>query len=257
MLSSLTGELVLYCSTVAIHQQLVSQRFFLYPPKLTWLSICLLLSICLITTLTHNLARGDNCDAMTGSLNEDVEQLRQRLNSLPQSQVEPPLIVVSGLPGTGKSFFCRKLVERLPFLILSSDTLRKILFSSPRYKESENKRLFPACHALIEELLRKGIPVIFDATNLLERHREYLYRAAKRAEAKLILVCVEAPSEVVRQRLLAREKATVPQDDSEADWDAYNKMKPRRERISRNHFVVDTSQDITPVIDKIVRAAKR
>ena len=165
--------------------------------------------------------------------------------------------MVSGLPGTGKSFFCHKLVERLPFLILSSDTLRKILFPSPRYKESENKRLFSACHALIEELLRKGIPVIFDATNLLERHREYLYRAAKRAEANLILVCVEAPSEVVRQRLLAREKADVLQDDSEADWDVYNRMKPRRERISRNHFVLDTSQDITPVIDKLVRAATR
>jgi len=207
--------------------------------------------------LTHNLAHGDNCYAMTGSLTEDVEQLRQRLDSLPQPQVEPPLIVVSGLPGTGKSFFCRKLVERLPFLILSSDALRKILFPSPQYEENESKRLFSACHALIEELLRKGIPVIFDATNLLERHREYLYRAAKRAEAKLILVYVEAPSEVVRQRLLAREKSAVPQDDSEADWDVYNKMKPRRQRISRSHFVVDTSQDITPVIDKIVRAAKR
>jgi predicted kinase len=218
----------------------------------------LLLSICcLVTTLTHNLAHSDNCNAMTGGLNKDVEKLRQRLNNLPQPQVEPPLIVVSGLPGTGKSFFCRKLAERLPFLILSSDTLRKILFSSPRYKESENKRLFSTCHALIEELLRKGIPVIFDATNLLERHREYLYRAAKRAEAKLILVYVEAPSEVVRQRLLAREQVAALQDDSEACWDVYNKMKPRRERISRNHFVVDTSQDITPVIDKIVRAAKR
>jgi predicted kinase len=194
---------------------------------------------------------------MTGSLDKDVEKLKQSLNSLPQPQVEPPLIVISGLPGTGKSFFCRKLVERLPFLILASDTLRRILFPSPRYKESENKRLFSACHALIEELLTKGIPVIFDATNLLEHHREYLYRAAERAKAKLILVCVEAPAEVVRQRLLAREKAAVPQDDSEAGWEVYNKMKPRRERISRNHFVVDTSQDITTVIDKIVRAAER
>jgi hypothetical protein len=34
-------------------------------------------------------------------------------------------------------------------------------------------------------------------------------------------------------------------------------MKPRREKISRNHFVVDTSQDISTAIDKIVRATKR
>jgi hypothetical protein len=61
----------------------------------------------------------------------------------------------------------------------------------------------------------------------------------------------------VRQRLLAREKAAMSQYDSEAGWEVYNKMKPRREKISRNHFVVDTSQDITPVIVKIVRATKR
>jgi len=191
------------------------------------------------------------------SLDEDVEKLRRSLNSLPQPRVGPPLIVVSGLPGTGKSFFCRKLAEKLPFLILASDSLRKILFPLPQYQENENKRLFSACHVLIEELLSKGVPVIFDATNLLEHHREYFYRAAERAGAKLILVWVEAPIEVVRQRLLVREKVALPQYDSEAGWEVYNKMKTRRERISRNHLVVDTSQDITAVIDKIVRATKR
>jgi hypothetical protein len=194
---------------------------------------------------------------MASSFYEDVETLRRSLNGLPQPQVRPTLIVVSGLPGTGKSFFCRNLAEKLPFLILASDALRKVLFPTPQYNEQENKRLFSACHVLIEELLRKGIPVIFDATNLLEHHREYLYRAAARAGAKLILVWVEAPPEVVRQRLLARERTVVPQSDSEAGWEVYNKMKPRREKISRNHLVVDTSQDITAAVDKIVRATSR
>jgi predicted kinase len=191
---------------------------------------------------------------MAGGLDEDVRKLRQQLYDLPQPQIEPILIVVSGLPGTGKSFFARKLAERLPFLILASDTLRKVLFPSPHYEESENKRLFSACHVLIEELLMEGIPVIFDATNLLEHHREYLYRAAERANAKLIVVWVEAPTEVVRQRLLARKEANMTQDDSEADWEVYTKMKPRKQKISRNHLVLDTSQDTNAVIDKIVRA---
>jgi predicted kinase len=135
--------------------------------------------------------------------------------------------------------------------------LRRTLFPTPQYNEQENKRLFSACHVLIEELLKKGIPVIFDATNLLEHHREYLYRAAERAGAKLILVWVEAPPEVVRQRLLAREAAAVPQSDSQAGWEIYNRMKPRRQKISRNHLVVDTSHDITAAVDKIVRTAGR
>ncbi len=183
--------------------------------------------------------------------------MRQSLANLPQAQVEPPLVVVSGLPGTGKSFFCRKLAERLPFVVLASDTLRKVLFPCPAYDESENRRLFPACHALIEELLGKGIPVIFDATNLLERHREYLYHIADKTRAKLILVCVEAPPEVVRQRLLARERGVDSQNDSQAGRDVYQRMKSRKERPRCNHFVVDTSRDIAPVIDKIMRVIKR
>ena len=141
--------------------------------------------------------------------------------------------------------------------MLNDLTLRKILFPFPQYKEDENKRFFPACYALIGEFLRKGIPVIFDATNLLERHREYLYHAAGKAGVRLILVLVEAPAEVIRQRLLAREKEVALQDDSEASWEVYQKMKPRREKISRNHFVVDTSQDVTAAINKIMRVIKR
>jgi len=40
-----------------------------------------------------------------GSPDGDVEKLRQSLNTLPQPQVGPPLIVVSGLPGTGQVVF--------------------------------------------------------------------------------------------------------------------------------------------------------
>jgi len=56
---------------------------------------------------------------MPGSLTAEVEKLRQSLNGLPQPQVEPPFIVVSSLASTGKSFFCRKLAERLPFPTLA------------------------------------------------------------------------------------------------------------------------------------------
>jgi hypothetical protein len=194
---------------------------------------------------------------MLVSLNEDVERLRQSLDGLPPAQVEPALVVVCGLPGTGKTFFCRKLAERVPFVILESDALRKILFPSPGYNEDENKRLFPACHALIGELLGEGIPVIFDATNLLERHREQLYHAADKVGARVILVRVEAPPELVRRRLLDRGKKLDLQDHSRASWEVYQRMRPRKDKICRNHFVVDTSQDITPAIDKIVRAIRK
>ena len=186
----------------------------------------------------------------------DVQLLAESLGQLPDPVVEPALIVISGLPGTGKSYFGNKLAERLPFLILESDALRKALFSSPTYTPQESSRLFQAIHHLIEGLLKKGIPLILDATNLSERYRERLYNIADRLNGKLILVRVEAPPDLVHERLKARSEKE-SEDKSDADWAVYQMMKPAVQKIHRKHYAVDTSRDITPVLDKIVREVNR
>ena len=188
----------------------------------------------------------------------DAERLLESLPQLPEPVVRPAFIVVSGLPGTGKSYFCRRLVERIPLVILESDAMRKVLFPLPAYSAAESARLFQAIHHLIELLLKKGIPVVLDATNLSERNREHLYNIADRLNARLVLVRVEAPSEVVRERLMNRAEApALAEDHSEADWTVFQKMKTSVQKIGRNHFAVDTSRDITPVLNKIVREVNR
>ena len=187
----------------------------------------------------------------------DAQRLSASLGQLPEPVVKPALIVVSGLPGTGKSYFCGKLAERLDFIILESDALRKTLFPLPTYSLTESSHLFQTIHMLIEELLKKGVPLILDATNLSERYRERLYNIADRLNVRLILVRVEAPPEVVYERLKARARGTNPKDKSDADWAVFQKMQPTVEKIRRNHYAVDTSRDITPVIDKIVREANQ
>ncbi len=181
----------------------------------------------------------------------DVQRLTESLGELPELVAEPVFIAVSGLPGTGKSYFCSKLAERLPVVILQSDALRKVLFPSPSYSPQEQSRLFGAVRLLIESLLKKGNSLILDATNLSERHREYSYGIAERLGVKLILVRVEAPPRVVYQRLKARRENL--ESKSDADWVIYQRMKPSVQKMRRNHYVVDTSHDITPVLDKIVR----
>jgi len=181
----------------------------------------------------------------------DVQRLTESLGELPELVAEPVFIAVSGLPGTGKSYFCSKLAERLSFIILESDSLRKALFPSPSYSPQESSRLFETVRLLIERLLKKGNSLILDATNLSEQHREYLYSIADRLGVKLVLVRVEAPPWVVHERLKARRENLGSKSD--ADWAIYQRMKPSVQKIRRNHYAVDTSRDITPVLDKIVR----
>lgn len=187
----------------------------------------------------------------------DVQRLTESLEQFPEPVVRPAFIVVSGLPGTGKSYFCNQLVQQLPLVILESDALRKVLFPSPVYSPQESSHLFQTIHRLIERLLKRGIPLILDATNLSEREREYLYRIADRLDAKLILVRVEAPPEVVQERLKARQEKINLVNKSDADWAVYQKMKSSVQKIRHNHYAVDTSRDITPVLDKIVKEVRR
>jgi predicted kinase len=162
--------------------------------------------------------------------------------------------VVSGLPGTGKSYFTARLAEKAEFAVLESDALRKVLFTSPDYSPNESSRLFRAVHALIKRMLDRGIPMVLDATTLSEAHREQLYSIAERTGARLVLVEVTAPPELVYSRLEKRRSMRADRlDSSDADWEVYLRMKPAAERIGRGHYSVDTSQDIAPVIDRVLR----
>jgi predicted kinase len=193
----------------------------------------------------------------SSQLSSDLLRLKEGLGSLPEAVATPGFVVVSGLPGTGKTFFCKKLAEKQSFYIIESDALRKVLFPSPDYSPAESSRLFAAMHSLIEWLLKNGVPVCFDATNLSEYNREYLYRISDRAGARLVLVSVEAPPAVAYQRLQARRNGDIPDSKSDADLEIYRQMKPKAEKIRRSHFVVDTSRDITPVVDKVIHTLNR
>jgi hypothetical protein len=185
----------------------------------------------------------------------DADRLTESLREFPLPVAEPVLVVVSGLPGTGKSFFCRRLAERLPSVILESDALRRMLFPQADYSQAESTRLFKAIRLLAKRLLRKGFCIIIDATNLSERYREYFYSIAERLDVKLIIVSVKAPPLLVKERLAGRSGNL--DGKSEADWQVYMKMKSSVEKITRKHYAVDTSRDITPVIDRIMRETGR
>ena len=157
----------------------------------------------------------------------DIQLIAESLGQgqLPDLVAEPTLIVVSGLPGTGKSYFCKKLAERLPSFILESDALRKVIFPTPTYTSQESSKLFQTIHYFVEELLKRGMPLILDATNLSERYRERLYNIADRLYARLILVRIEAPPDLVRERLKIRAEGKTPEDKSDADWAVYQKSE--------------------------------
>lgn len=180
-------------------------------------------------------------------LERDIAQL------LPAHSEHPFLVALAGLPGTGKSHFARELGKRLPLVVLESDWLRKVMVPWPEYTWGESARLFAACHLLLEEFLDQGRRVVFDATNLTELFRRPLFQIARRASAPAALVRLTAPQETVRRRLAERAAGLHPGDHSDAGWLIYSRMLPHEEAIQRQHLTVDSSNDISPALEEVVR----
>ncbi len=57
--------------------------------------------------------------------------------------------------------------------------------------------------------------------------------------------------------LKLRQQGRDIETKSDAGWEVYQRMAPTIQKIRRNHYVVDTSRDITPVLDKIARELRR
>ena len=189
---------------------------------------------------------------------QDVKRLRQvlELDQRPApTGAEPPpaLVVLCGLPGTGKSHFARQLTQRWPSVVLGSDRLRKTLVSRPQYTPEEHRRVFSAAYRLLEELLAEGHRVIFDAVNLHEGSREPARQIARRAGVPLLLIQLTAPPGLVRRRLQDRVAGANCDGFSDADWQIYCNMRPAQQPVRGPHLLVDTSKDIGPALEEVLR----
>jgi predicted kinase len=167
----------------------------------------------------------------------------------------PVLIMMSGLPGSGKSHLSQRLAQQLSAVVIESDHVRKALFPEPTYSAQESTIVHRTCQRTMRRLLSKGVRVIFDATNLVEFQREVLYSLAERSGAALLIVRTVAPEQVIRERLEQRKDST--QSASDADWRIYRRMSKREQRIDRTHLCIDTSHDIDDAVRKIIRTVRR
>lgn len=97
------------------------------------------------------------------------------------------VILTKGLPGSGKSTWCKNLIDKHPnkYKRINKDDLRSMLDNSKHSKDNENFVL-QVRDAMILIAIENGKHVIIDDTNLATKHQERI-KALIKGKAELVI----------------------------------------------------------------------
>ena len=172
---------------------------------------------------------------------------------LPERSQSPTLVVLCGLPGTGKSHFARELSSRAPFVRLSSDRTRKLLVAQPSYSRREHRRVFSAMNVLTRGYLLDGYSVVFDATNLNEGVRAPLYAVAEAVGVDPLIIRFTAEPGLIWKRMAERADGLADAGQSDAGWEVYTRMAVADQPVPRPHILVRGPEDAEEALEETLR----
>jgi uncharacterized protein len=190
------------------------------------------------------------------------------LTELEEPAKRPCLILVIGLPGSGKSRLAQELAEHSGFSVVRSDVVRKELANLPNqlpsppelrqslYTHVWNERTYAECLKRAIGLLFEGHRVIVDATFREEQQRRTFLKTAMHWGVPGHILLCQADPDAVRQRLENRGR-----DASDANWSVYTQLAANWEEMSavirQALQVISTDDSPEKVLARAIDALRR
>jgi len=196
---------------------------------------------------------------------EHVRLVAQAAAALESSAARPPLVLLSGLSGSGKTWLARPLAERLRAVHLRSDVQRKRRagldeLASSGSQVGEGLYTSDATDAVYEDLARAaedvlagGYAAVVDATFLRRAQRARFLALAQRLRVPLHLIVCEALPAVLRVRIAERHRGG--RDASEADESVLEWQRTHREpvRAEEGLDAIEVSTADPQALDRALR----
>jgi len=156
------------------------------------------------------------------------------------------LIIVTGLPGTGKTTIADALSKEIDAIVFSTDKIRKMIFEKPIYDKEDKRVVYDELFSQAQKYLSIGKNVILDGTFYTKLLREKAKEVGKPFCEKVYFVYCETPENILKERITKRKDKY-----SDADYNVYLKMKKIFEKFEEDVIVVDTSNSVSDNISII------
>jgi adenylylsulfate kinase len=167
------------------------------------------------------------------------------------------IIMMAGLPASGKSAIARGLAEHLsPSVILDKDVIRAALFPPAEITYSAEQDDF-CMRVMIEtaEYILKTRPdrfVILDGRTFSRRYqRDRVRELARALPAQLKIIQCVCSDQTARQRL-ERDFMTGRHVAQNRDYDLYQAVKARFEPLQRERLILNTDSDLVRCVQLAV-----
>lgn len=142
------------------------------------------------------------------------------------------VVVVIGLPGTGKTTFSRALAQKIDAVHLNTDILRDHLHLRGKYDRQTKEFIYKQLEKETEAAILAGKKVVVDGTFYKQSLRQAYTNLATKHNTPIHWIEIKAPEACIRARV--EKKRTY----SEADFQVYLKVKSRYEPMVEDHLQV-------------------
>jgi predicted kinase len=162
------------------------------------------------------------------------------------------LIILGGLPGTGKTTIARELARQLGAVHVRIDSIEEAILDSGVLSSPINDAGYRVGNAVAADNLHVGRTVIADSVNPIQLSRDAWLEVAKRAQVPAVEIEVTCSDKEHQDRVetrisdIARSRAALTwQDVVSRDYRPWN----------RDHIVIDTASRTVEEIVTILRGA--
>lgn len=147
------------------------------------------------------------------------------------------LLLIAGLPGTGKTTVARAFAALSGATHFNSDTLRRELGLMGHYAPGDKETVYATLLQRAQKALLSGSTVVVDSTFFKENIRDPFRALAAECGVPLRWVEVQAGEQTLRERL------SHPRPDSEADFGVYENIRDQFEPLPTDRLIVNTDME--------------
>ena len=173
------------------------------------------------------------------------------------------LVLVTGLPGTGKTTIAKGLIDKYlsEYIYISTDEVRKKhfnltehhyeAFNQKIYSQDKRNIIYSIINVLVEILLSQNFSVIVEGTFYSRDKREPIINICEKLNHKYIIIQTTYPEILIQKRFQKRILQNT--DISDARYEVYKALKEIYEPINFPHITIDTKKPIETNIEEVKR----